>query len=495
MIESNIKKLWDGVQDLVNLKILDLCESKQLTELPDFSRAHNLEVVVLYECLSLRSVHPSILSLHSLEQLDVSHCGKLESLESETHLESLSELNVEGCVSLKKFCLSSEKLDSIDLEDCVKVEKLQVLPMGGFTKLRRLVIEDGERLRSLPIRELCGLTNLEEFKIRNFQQEINTGEMRSLFDAWHNLKELHLDSWSKLSEIPDNIKALSSLKHIFLTNCQGLKSILGLPPSLQELDARDCTSLEIVFSDSLVRNWCQFDFKNCIKLKEDSIHFIGELLTHFSLTSTCKDGLSYGAGARYPGSRVPKWIAYKQITEPSNAIEFTCNLERSPRLLFCCVVPHHLSYRDDFFCDFSYDDKNKFHRTSYFSWDNEDFYPEEMNSDHVVLWHMRGCSFGAEKGDDANSSCKFYMECWNDDRRCLEEVPIKACGVHVTYMLESDSTEERVPPTKKQKTFRYLPTSQLNPTNQFQDDIICHPLQLKFIRKSKQKRLPYIQFL
>ncbi|XP_054780887.1 disease resistance protein RPP5-like isoform X1 [Prosopis cineraria] len=189
MQQSNIKKLWDGVQDLVNLKTLNLCESKQLTELPDFSRAPNLEEVHLYKCLSLHSVHPSILSCQSLLTLDVSDCEKLESLESETHLESLSYLYVEGCHSLTKFCLSSEKLESIDLVYCGNVEKLQVLPMGGFTKLRRLVIEEGERLRSLPIRELCGLTNLEEFKIRNFQQEINTGEMRSLFDAWHNLKK------------------------------------------------------------------------------------------------------------------------------------------------------------------------------------------------------------------------------------------------------------------------------------------------------------------
>ncbi|XP_054780888.1 disease resistance protein RPP5-like isoform X2 [Prosopis cineraria] len=163
MQQSNIKKLWDGVQDLVNLKTLNLCESKQLTELPDFSRAPNLEEVHLYKCLSLHSVHPSILSCQSLLTLDVSDCEKLESLE--------------------------KKLESIDLVYCGNVEKLQVLPMGGFTKLRRLVIEEGERLRSLPIRELCGLTNLEEFKIRNFQQEINTGEMRSLFDAWHNLKK------------------------------------------------------------------------------------------------------------------------------------------------------------------------------------------------------------------------------------------------------------------------------------------------------------------
>ncbi|XP_054780103.1 disease resistance protein RPP4-like [Prosopis cineraria] len=97
MQHSNIKKLWDGVQDLVNLKMLDLRRSRQLMELPDFSMACNLEEVNLEGCESLHSVHPSILSLQSLVGLDVSDCRELESLESETHLESLSDLGVHNC--------------------------------------------------------------------------------------------------------------------------------------------------------------------------------------------------------------------------------------------------------------------------------------------------------------------------------------------------------------------------------------------------------------
>ncbi|XP_054782008.1 disease resistance protein RPP4-like [Prosopis cineraria] len=146
MGHSNIKKLWDGAQDLVNLKRLDLSWSEQLMELPDFSRARNLEEVVLTDCESLHSVHPSILSLQSLVLLVVFGCGKLESLESETHLESLSYLGVSHCKNLKKFCLSSKKLENICLFECREVERLHLLPFGGFTELRGLYIDDGGSL-------------------------------------------------------------------------------------------------------------------------------------------------------------------------------------------------------------------------------------------------------------------------------------------------------------------------------------------------------------
>ncbi|XP_054782006.1 disease resistance protein RPV1-like [Prosopis cineraria] len=168
IMDSNIKKLWDGVQDLMNLKTLSLSGCKQLVELPNFSMARNLEEVDLGGCESLHSVHPSILSLQSLVGLNVSDCKELESLESETHLESLSYLGVEDCQSLKKFSVSSKKLDGLCF-DGTEVEILHLLPMGGFTELRLLEIY-GERLRSLPISELCSLTNLEGFQIWDFQQ-------------------------------------------------------------------------------------------------------------------------------------------------------------------------------------------------------------------------------------------------------------------------------------------------------------------------------------
>ncbi|XP_054780446.1 disease resistance protein RPV1-like [Prosopis cineraria] len=62
---SRLEKLWDGVQDLVNLRKIDFSGSKQLIELPDFSKAKNLEVADLSLCESLCHLHPSIWTLRN----------------------------------------------------------------------------------------------------------------------------------------------------------------------------------------------------------------------------------------------------------------------------------------------------------------------------------------------------------------------------------------------------------------------------------------------
>ncbi|KAK4267283.1 hypothetical protein QN277_024083 [Acacia crassicarpa] len=109
MTYSKLTKLWDGDQNLVNLRAIDLYGSKDLIELPNFSKAIHLERVELSFCSKLRFIHPSILSLHSLDRLRLKHCKALTSLTSNTRLKSLSELDLDGCSRLKKFSVTSEK--------------------------------------------------------------------------------------------------------------------------------------------------------------------------------------------------------------------------------------------------------------------------------------------------------------------------------------------------------------------------------------------------
>ncbi|KAI9107996.1 hypothetical protein K1719_020869 [Acacia pycnantha] len=194
MQNNNVKKLWDGNQDLGNLKTINLRRSKQLIELSDLSLAHKLESVYL-----------------------------------------------QGSVSID---------------------------------------------------ELCCLTNLEVFWVTHLKQVIDIKQLHSLFYAWRNLRELRLEGKNYFSEIPANIKALtrleclslydsavetlptyvnhlSSLKYIYLRRCKRLKSILGLPLFLRMLDACECTLLETLSSESLVRNKCFLNFcNNCEKLDE-----------------------------------------------------------------------------------------------------------------------------------------------------------------------------------------------------------------------------------
>ncbi|KAK4269650.1 hypothetical protein QN277_022780 [Acacia crassicarpa] len=481
MERSNVKRLWDGKQDLGNLKTINFSCSYQLIELPDLSMAHKLESVELQCCISLRSIHPSILSLPSIIKLEVSNCSKLESIESETHLESFFDLRANDCC-LKKLSFSSKKLRVLNLGN-TKVEMLH-FPINRCTELTCIAIEDG-RVGSVSIDELCCLTNLEVFAVTNLKKVIDIKQLHSLFDAWRNLGELRLEG-SFLSEIPDNIKALTSLTYISLRSCKRLKSILGLPPFLQHLDASECASLETVSSDSLVRNKCVFNFCNCEKLDERSLRYIRELI----LSSMTSASGSYDDDeiTCYPGSRVPEWMEYKPMIEAFNATEFTCNLERSHDLLICCVAPphpisHHLK---EVHCYFSYDDNKKFHTSHALS------YPT-LYWDHVLLWRVM-MWFSSGIDNDAKIACELFLEYWDEVERASYKVPAKACGVHLLHCLEPGRSRKRVadirvenqlPCTKQLKTFGVSHV----------DNFICHPLQLKFLRISKQKDLSLIHFL
>ncbi|MED6118728.1 hypothetical protein PIB30_005571 [Stylosanthes scabra] len=79
MMYSSLEKLWDGVQNIVNLKEVYLQGSRNLMELPDLSRASKLQVLNVSECVNLCRVPPSIASCHNLVELYVHGCCKLSS--------------------------------------------------------------------------------------------------------------------------------------------------------------------------------------------------------------------------------------------------------------------------------------------------------------------------------------------------------------------------------------------------------------------------------
>ncbi|KAI9079929.1 hypothetical protein K1719_038175 [Acacia pycnantha] len=196
---SGVIRLWDGKQDLGNLNTINLRRSKQLIELPDLSMAHKLESVDLECCESLRSVHPYIFSLPSIIKLNVSRCSKLESIESETHSESFSCLSADSCC-LKKLCLPSNKLRRLILRGS-EIEMLH-FPIGGSPKLTHIRISGGI-VGIVSIDELRCLTKLEVFEVTNLKQVIDIKQLHSLFYAWRNLRELRLEGWSYLLEVPD----------------------------------------------------------------------------------------------------------------------------------------------------------------------------------------------------------------------------------------------------------------------------------------------------
>ncbi|KAG4990827.1 hypothetical protein AAZX31_09G072600 [Glycine max] len=298
LLRSKIEKLWDGVQNLVNLKEINLSGSEKLKELPDLSKATNLEVLLLRGCSMLTSVHPSVFSLIKLEKLDLYGCGSLTILSSHS-ICSLSYLNLERCVNLREFSVMSMNMKDLRL---------------GWTKVK---------------------------------------ELPSSFEQQSKLKLLHLKG-SAIERLPSSFNNLTQLLHLEVSNCSNLQTIPELPPLLKTLNAQSCTSLltlpeislsiktlsaidckslETVFLSSAVeqlkKNRRQVRFWNCLNLNKDSLVAIA-LNAQIDVMKFANQHLSppsqdlvqnyddYDANHRsyqvvyvYPGSNVPEWLEYK----------------------------------------------------------------------------------------------------------------------------------------------------------------------------------------
>ncbi|KAF1872981.1 hypothetical protein Lal_00016093 [Lupinus albus] len=107
MPHSNLKKLWDGAQNMPMLKKIYLPFSKLLIECPDLSGSPNLESISLLGCESLGQLHPSIFTLQKLEELIVSGCTSLSSICSKTCSPSLQRLHAVGCTNLLECSITT----------------------------------------------------------------------------------------------------------------------------------------------------------------------------------------------------------------------------------------------------------------------------------------------------------------------------------------------------------------------------------------------------
>ncbi|MED6180961.1 hypothetical protein PIB30_014940 [Stylosanthes scabra] len=415
---SQVCKLWDGVQDLVNLKKIDLRGCKQLVELPDFTLASNLKGIDLAYCERLRQLHPSMLSIHKLETLNVRGCEALESLKSKIHLKSLRILKAGDCSSLKEFSVSSEKLTWLDLQSTMI--KMLHSSVGRLSKLVELDLS-GVRVETLP-NELCLLVSLEELNLKGSKQ---------------------------LTELPRNMKALSRLHNLNLTDCCSLRSLPELPPSIIHLCATNCTSLEKLFNAKTVfsLNLISFSFENCKRLDE---HSFAKYVHHTMMGVIIRDLLSKMLNDKrpvlqleelafhvprvnvcYAGSKVPSWFKY-QTGESWVTVDLVADqphyLERLVGFIMCCVVhlipPQTKALREEApmircRCDLWHSKRRAEKRG--------------LSSDHVYIWFEQ---VGRQHRlhDKNNVTFKFETYCRSWTFIALkDEREVIGCGVYPVY--------------------------------------------------------------
>lgn len=103
---------------------MDLSASTNIEDIPNLSRAKNLEKLYLRFCENLVTVSSSALqNLNKLRVLDMSCCIKLKNLPTNINLESLSVLNLRGCSKLKSFPFISTHIQFMSLGETA-IEKV-----------------------------------------------------------------------------------------------------------------------------------------------------------------------------------------------------------------------------------------------------------------------------------------------------------------------------------------------------------------------------------
>ncbi|CAN6554492.1 unnamed protein product [Malus baccata var. baccata] len=303
---SRVTKLWDGGQNPINLKVLNLHSSLCLTALPNLSGSRNIEHMNLSRCKSLVKIPQYFKNLDKLTYLDLSWCmhlkylpempGNIEFLRlqgsgikelpsSVWSLEKISHLDLyfEGLVKIPQYFKNPDKLIYLDLSWCKHLEYLpkmshnieslrlhasgiKVLPPSVWSHKKNyyLKISCWEKLKELPSNtcklnvygafSLCGCSSLEKF-----------GELPRGMD------ELDF-SRTKIEVLPtSSMERLFCLTTLKLTGCKNLAS---LPPSicklksLKELDLTDCYELKVVPSSIYeLTNIKTLSFMHCWKLR------------------------------------------------------------------------------------------------------------------------------------------------------------------------------------------------------------------------------------
>ncbi|CAN6705598.1 unnamed protein product [Malus baccata var. baccata] len=262
---SKIKELPSSINNLTGLSLLNLRDCKELKSLPSSIHMKSLKRLDLSGCSSLemfpeiskvmeklswldlsglkiKDLPSSINNLTGLSSLYLKDCKELKSLPRSIRMKSLKTFNLDGCLGLEMFPKISEVIEGLKTLN-LSESKIKELPssINNLTGLSSLYLKDCKELKSLPSSipmkslvylNLSGCSSLEMFpEILEVMEKL----------LWLDLSE------SKIKELPLSINNLKGLKHLYLKNCNELKSLPSSIPmkSLKTLDLCGCSSLEI----------------------------------------------------------------------------------------------------------------------------------------------------------------------------------------------------------------------------------------------------------
>jgi len=387
------------LQNLVNLRSIMLQSSKDLIEIPDLSRATNLERVYLCQCESLSQ-------LPRLIFLDLEDCIKIESLKTNIHSKSLCKLKLGGCSSLIEFSVTSEEMTKLTLHGTAirelssSIWRNRKLTSLGLTECKKLNIV-GNKLSNDH-----GLGSLTELDLSGCT-EINALSLWSILDGIQSLKRLKLKECCNLECLPENIRNHSMLKRLDLDDCRKLVSLAELPPSLLYLKAVNCNYLDTNSTQRLL---------------------LENMVQTFSIDTPDEDGVFYFS--LLPGAQVPCNFDFKTI-------EASISIPPIPKsnlcgFIFCIVLSECFSvYEHSLHCViFEHGKEVDRCRLSC-------NYLGTLISDHLLIcWHGYN-NQASGSYDFCNLSFQFLLQ-GHKEKLWWSTEGIKGCGVLPVYDLERE---------------------------------------------------------
>ncbi|BAT93386.1 hypothetical protein VIGAN_07233800 [Vigna angularis var. angularis] len=262
------------------LRVLTLCWLNLITIPHSIRELKQLRYLDLSMNRFLVSLPPDVTSLHNLQTLKLSGCGKLEELPSDIN-KSLRHLELNDCGELRCMPCGLGQLTNLQtlthfLLDS-KSKNVDISALSALNNLRgKLVIKrlnslrenaavvesanillEKQHLQDLELRWGLGETNYwtdriekrrKEEKNRWVEDENQMKDEKILqgLQPHHSIKRLVIDGYCGNS-LPDWIGNLSSLLSLEISNCYGLKSIpdgFRNLVSLQRLCIYNCSRLE-----------------------------------------------------------------------------------------------------------------------------------------------------------------------------------------------------------------------------------------------------------
>ncbi|XP_048425260.1 disease resistance-like protein DSC1 [Pyrus x bretschneideri] len=250
MPDSLVKQLWKEDKGLVNLEVINLQYSSDLTKVPNLSGSPKIGQINLRGCESLVEIPSYFQHLDKLTYLDVGSCTSLFSVTNICKLKSLKELDLSRCSKLESF---PEIVDPIEHLESLILNKTAVQELHSSIKflpaLKRIKLNGCRRLLSIP-KSICKLKYLESLDLKwcsifyKFPQ---------ILEPMEHLNFLSLEG-TAVEKLPSSVGNLVGLERLDLGMCKNLKvvsrSIYNLT-NLKILSFYACRKLKKLPSNSV----------------------------------------------------------------------------------------------------------------------------------------------------------------------------------------------------------------------------------------------------